>query len=149
MRKTILGLAAAVLSAGVVATVALANHTGPISANADSVMFVAGNPTCPANTTALTKFDPVESGTQSGIQLTKNGDLVNWAILPAFLDDFDVAIVIVKGGPNANVYTYDFATTAADDSDTGLHAPVNHNNDKFYGLSHVTICIDPKGGGDN
>jgi hypothetical protein len=43
--------------------------------------------------------------------------------------------VIVKGGPNANVYFYDNAT-----SDTGLTTPTNPNNGTPYGLSHVDFC---------
>jgi hypothetical protein len=46
--------------------------------------------------------------------------------------------VIAKGGPNANVYTYLTEVT----SDTGLHAPVNPNNNRFFGLSHISFCYD-------
>jgi hypothetical protein len=46
--------------------------------------------------------------------------------------------VIAKGGPNANVYTYDPESTG----DTGLHAPVNPNNNRFFGLSHISFCYD-------
>ncbi len=52
--------------------------------------------------------------------------------------DFVAAGVIVKGGPNANFYDYRPDGNAAD---TGLHAPVNPNNGKFYGLSHISFCL--------
>jgi len=46
--------------------------------------------------------------------------------------------VIVKGGPNANVYTYDPEAT----SGTGLHSLINPNTNKPYGLSHISFCYD-------
>jgi uncharacterized repeat protein (TIGR01451 family) len=52
--------------------------------------------------------------------------------------DFVAAGVIVKGGSNANFYDYRPDGNAAD---TGLHAPVNPNNGKFYGLSHISFCL--------
>ncbi|MPZ62306.1 MAG: hypothetical protein GEU93_13635 [Propionibacteriales bacterium] len=45
---------------------------------------------------------------------------------------------IMKGGPDSNVYDYRPDGTTAD---TGLHTPVNPNNDKFFGISHVTFCV--------
>jgi uncharacterized repeat protein (TIGR01451 family) len=52
--------------------------------------------------------------------------------------DFVAAGVIVKGGSNANFYDYRPDGNAAD---TGLHAPVNPSNGKFYGLSHISFCL--------
>jgi len=52
---------------------------------------------------------------------------------------FGIAKVIVKGGPNANVYSYTLAT-----GDTGLTTPINPKNNKPYGLSHVEFCYDDK-----
>jgi hypothetical protein len=49
-----------------------------------------------------------------------------------------VAAVIMKGGPNANVYLYNPAVTADDD----LVTPTNPNNDKAYGISHVDFCFE-------
>ncbi len=58
----------------------------------------------------------------------------------------EIDSVIVKGGPNANVYTYSPQAS----SDGGLHAPVN-KRDRYYGLSHITFCLKgpekPAGGG--
>ena len=90
---------------------------------------VDDNPKCEDyGLTTITKFDPVESGTKSGITLTKHDTYyVKWTSTVA------VDWVIVKGGPNANIYKY-----AVDASgDDWLRAPINPSNDKPYGLSHV------------
>jgi hypothetical protein len=51
--------------------------------------------------------------------------------------------VYVKGGPGGNLYNYccpmDEACGVA--SDCGLHAPVNPNNNEYYGVSHVDFCL--------
>jgi hypothetical protein len=52
-----------------------------------------------------------------------------------------VDAVIVKGGPNANVYRYSEET-----SDTNLRAPINESNGQPYGLSHISFCYDVGGG---
>jgi hypothetical protein len=49
--------------------------------------------------------------------------------------------IAVKGGPNTNFYDY---RPNGVTSGTKLHAPVNPNNGKFYGLSHVSFCYEPK-----
>jgi uncharacterized repeat protein (TIGR01451 family) len=95
---------------------------------------VLGNPKCADfGLTAITKFDPVNSGTKDGITLTKYDDLYfKWTSTVA------VDWVIVKGGPNANVYKYPIDAFA----DDGLSAPINPANGKPYGLSHVEFCTD-------
>src|SRR6266508_3504336 len=45
--------------------------------------------------------------------------------------------VAVKGGPDANFYDY---RPDGVSSGTGLHAPVNPRNQKFFGLSHISFC---------
>ena len=95
---------------------------------------VDGNPKCEDyGLTSITKFDPVQSGTKSGITLTKHDTYyVRWT------STVPVDWVIVKGGPNANIYKY-----AVDDfGDDWLHAPINPDNGKPYGLSHVEFCTD-------
>src|SRR5215218_8277538 len=93
---------------------------------------VDGNPKCADyGLTAIAKFDPVNSGTKDGITLTKHDTYyVKWTSTVA------VDRVIVKGGPNANIYKYP-ADTYGDD---WLHAPMNGS--KPYGLSHVEFCSD-------
>jgi uncharacterized repeat protein (TIGR01451 family) len=46
--------------------------------------------------------------------------------------------VIVKGGPNANIYKYSVDAFG----DDWLHAPINPENGKPYGISHVEFCSD-------
>lgn len=48
-----------------------------------------------------------------------------------------IKAVIVKGGPNANVYFYDPPSYG----DTGLHAPINPENGMPFGLSHLEFCF--------
>jgi hypothetical protein len=138
--KKLLGVAA--LLSAVVAVVA-------ISANAivaSSVTLVAGNPTCPGGHAYTVKIDPPANGTfafngsSQTIQITNmNGTTFDWHITDP--NAVEEAIVIVKGGPNALIYDY---TGVSTDSDTGLHAPLNLNNGKYYGLSHIQFCFDPK-----
>jgi uncharacterized repeat protein (TIGR01451 family) len=46
--------------------------------------------------------------------------------------------VVVKGGPSGgNLYS------PPSSSGTGLHPPVNPNNGKYYGISHITFCWNP------
>ncbi|MDI9644254.1 MAG: SdrD B-like domain-containing protein [Candidatus Verstraetearchaeota archaeon] len=47
-----------------------------------------------------------------------------------------IGCVIVKGGTAANIYSYDPPVN----SDTKLSPPINPNNNKPYGVSHVTFC---------
>lgn len=60
----------------------------------------------------------------------------------SFSGDFVAAAVIVKGGPDANFYDYRPDGNA---DDTGLHAPINPNNNKFFGLSHISFCVAEAG----
>jgi hypothetical protein len=50
---------------------------------------------------------------------------------------FGIDVVISKGGPGANIYYYDEAT-----SGEGLHSPINPQNGKPFGISHITFCWD-------
>jgi hypothetical protein len=117
---------------GLSAIGALANHVDPV--------FTQGNPTCPTGTKEF-KIDGADfgNGTKSDGTLTVtissfNSDQAsfNWS------SNIGVDQVIVKGGDNANVYTYNPESTG----DTGLHTPFNSNSGKNYGLSHVSFCYD-------
>ena len=131
-RSLVVGLAAI---AGAVAlfTVlpASATHVAPTQA--------PGNPACPPGTITL-KVEPVADGTFSDGVLTVTIDVRDTAGGQVFdwTSNIGVDQVIAKGGPNANIYTYSPEAT----SDTGLHAPVNPNNDRFFGLSHISFCYD-------
>lgn len=91
---------------------------------------LSGNPTC----TGAFKVEPVVSGTYDGVTITVHGSTFDFTTT----GDTVVTSVIVKGGPNANLYTYDPPATA----DTGLHAPINAKNDRPYGLSHLCFFTD-------
>jgi hypothetical protein len=116
----------------------------PASAQSNDGEVVPGNPGCAdvapagANWTEL-KVEPPADGTFSDGTLTVNVDVRNTADGQVFdwTSNIGVDAVIVKGGPNANVYVYDPESTG----DTGLHAPVNPSGG-FAGLSHISFCYD-------
>ncbi|GIU99747.1 MAG: hypothetical protein KatS3mg014_1363 [Actinomycetota bacterium] len=79
---------------------------------------VVGNPDCrDLGLEQLAKFDPPTSGSQNGVTIAVSGSSFGWT------SSTGVDAVIAKGGPNANVYRYDEAT-----SDSDLHAPINPRN---------------------
>jgi hypothetical protein len=111
---------------------------------ADHVVPVPGpaNPQsddCAAGTVGL-KYEPVSDGTATDGTFSVDIDVVDTADGPTF--DFsnathDVTEVFVKGGTVSNQYVYDPDPVRAD---TGLHAPINPANDKYFGLSHLIFC---------
>lgn len=107
--------------------------TGVAHAAHRTVEFVSGNPSCDGGL----KIEPVTSGTYDGITITVSGSSFS------FTSTDLVSSVIVKGGPNANIYTYLEPRT----SDTGLIAPINPSNGKPYGLSHLCFFTDKKDDG--
>ena len=94
------------------------------------------NPSCPQELFEYKVENPTDGsfGPSDEFEI----DVTDGASGPTFdwLSTVPVFQVIVKGGPGANVYDY----PAGDTSDTGLHAPLNPANDKWYGLSHITFC---------
>jgi hypothetical protein len=116
----------------VVGTPALATHVTPVT--------YPDNPTCGelVPDTIEFKIEPVADGTYSNgvltvtldVRDTPDGPVVDWT------SNFPIQYVFVKGGPNGNLYTYNPPVT----SDTGLHSPVNPENGKYYGLSHISFC---------
>jgi hypothetical protein len=125
------------LIAGV--STAAANHGGSPSTRGVQPVVVSGNPTCDiAPGTVGLKIEPVVPGTHSDgtleftITSVFDSKFFDWAA------NIGVDVVIVKGGPNANIYSYN-PEAARDGS---LHAPINHGNNKPSGLSHVSVCYD-------
>ena len=115
-----------------------------------STSVVTGNPTCGdlepegAEWTEF-KIEGGESGEVEGgeytdgtltvtivVRETDDGPVFDWE------SNIGVDAVFVKGGPGGLLYVYDPESMG----DTGLHAPVNPANDKFYGLSHLSFCYD-------
>lgn len=54
----------------------------------------------------------------------------------AWISEYEVCAVIVKGGPDAHIYYYPEGSCG----DEGLYAPVNPNNGQHYDISHVTFA---------
>ncbi|MDZ4277672.1 MAG: hypothetical protein U1B78_00880, partial [Dehalococcoidia bacterium] len=130
----------ALLAGLMVAFVAL----GPHSASAAHVapVEVPGNLTCGEvrhDLIEAPKIEPVVSGTTS---FSVQGATHSVTITNVQDSRFDwsstigITVVVVKGGPNANVYTYDAGSLG----DTGLHAPISPNTGQPYGLSHASLC---------
>ena len=124
------------------AAIANATHT----AQDVTHVTVAGNPSCSVGTVHI-KVEPVVSGTYGKIAVVVTGSSFSWAITDNTATGLDANVVIVKGGPNAEVYSYPDAADGLNyfDWDSGLTAPINPNNGKPYGLSHISFCFDPKG----
>ncbi len=118
---------------------------GPPSGDGVQPVFVDGNPTCGTldpGTTEL-KVEPVNSGTYTdgtltvtiAVRNTDDGQVID------FTSNIGVDSVFVKGGSNGNFYNYQ-DTIGENNSDTDLHSPVNGDDGKFFGLSHVSFCYD-------
>jgi hypothetical protein len=130
-RSLVIGLAAIAGAVGLFTVLpASATHVTPTQE--------PGNPSCPPGTTTL-KVEPVTDGTFTDGTLTVTIDVRDTAAGQVFdwTSNIGVDVVIAKGGPNANVYTYVGESTG----DTGLHAPANASG-KFAGLSHISFCYD-------
>jgi hypothetical protein len=107
------------------------------SANAALVAptFIAGNPSCAGGT----KIEPVADGTHAvpGGTVTLDVTDKSFSFTTSGVTVFQV---IVKGGPNANLY--DYAALGGVTADSGLVAPLNGG--KQAGLSHLCFFTDDK-----
>ncbi len=79
------------------------------------------------------------------LQITKSPDVaagpyLAWQSLGDASYDYVVKGMVMKGGPNFQVYDY-AAVEPAMSSDTGLTPPPNPNSGKFYGISHYNVCF--------
>lgn len=120
------------LGAALLAAVGLVGLTGVAAAAHRTVVEVSGNPSCAGGL----KIEPVVDGTYGPITIDVTGSSFSFTT-----DGTLVTTVIVKGGPNANLYTYPAPGLS---SDAGLNAPINPNNGKPYGLSHLCFFVDDK-----
>ncbi|HEX6206877.1 MAG TPA: DUF5979 domain-containing protein [Actinomycetota bacterium] len=118
---------------------ALADEPGATSANGVTPTFVEGNPSCPAGTTEL-KVEPPAAGQYTDgtliVNMTTSDTPPNGSI--GWTSNIGIDYVIVKGGPNASLYSYSPESTG----DSGLTSPFNPNNGQYYGVSHVSFCYD-------
>jgi hypothetical protein len=125
-----------------VVAVALADSYAPHDAYAARVtpVLISGNPNCgnvPSDLLQAIKVEPVQSGTFNFTALGMTHSVTLSNVREKSFDwtsSLGIDVVIVKGGPAANAYTYDPPSEALGDTD--LVAP----NDR--GLSHVTFCYD-------
>ena len=172
MKKLLSALSAAALIAVMTTGVALANHAiagdtvAPNSNNHATGIFgnIPGNVTCGGVGVFQLKIEAedINVGETYGwfggffgvIEITAyDGKHISWKITEAFDGDgegdvlgagegVDANLVLVKGGPNTMGYSYD----TLDDWDTRLTAPRNPNGaqPKYYGISHISFCFDPK-----
>lgn len=152
MRKKLLGLTVLTASAiaALAATMAFAVN---IDGQGPGISYVTWNgqdkPACGTAGNAWSyKVDPVASGTYGPVTITVTGSTFSWVLNDTA--NYDMGAIAVKGGPSqVKVYTYDYAGSGLSDSGSGLTAALNPNSGKPYGLSHLLICLDPKGGGNN
>jgi hypothetical protein len=98
--------------------------------------LLAGNPSCAGGV----KIEPVADGTFAVPGGTITIDVTNSAF--NFTASVTVFQVIVKGGPNANLY--DYSGIGGVTADTGLTAPLNPSNNRPFGLSHLCFFTDEK-----
>ncbi len=123
-------------------SVLLAGKPSTAVATTSDPIFVAGNPSCAdvAPGTTELRVDPAASGTFSNgeFSVTVTVSESPSGQVFAFEASIGVDAVIAKGGPDANVYLYDPEAT----SGSGLHAPLNASNGRYYGLSHLSFCYD-------
>lgn len=134
---------AAALIGGVVAALLVLALSSTARAASVEPVLVSGNPTC-ADLGYDAGFKPPGEkvpgtytfpGTTKTVTFTTpTGSSINWS------SQLPLDAVIVKGGPNANVYVYDPPAEAT--SDTGLTTPTNPENNQPFGLSHVEFCYD-------
>lgn len=136
-------------AAGSAPEVTAVDTPGPPSGDGVQPILKTGNPKCLDVMTAAQflferKQDPPRDATINLTFGALSGTLVVAVNETAqtfrftLTGDFVAAGVIVKGGSNANFFDY---RQDGNTADTGLHAPVNPNNDKFYGLSHISFCL--------
>jgi uncharacterized repeat protein (TIGR01451 family) len=118
---------------------------GPPSGDGIQPVFVDGNPTCSVLDpgTLELRVQPVVEGifsdgfltvTITDIRETDDGPVFDWT------SNIGVDSIFVKGGNGGNFYLYD--PPAENTGDTNLHSPINPQNQKFAGLSHISFCYD-------
>jgi hypothetical protein len=152
VKVTYIALIVGSMAALLIVPSAQAGDPGPPSGNGVQPAFVAGNPDCediglgygfkvdggPNGTFSFTSSDGTLTGgaledPNSSVTISNSdGSYFDWA------STLGLDAVIVKGGPNANVYYYDPEAT----SDTNLHSPINPSNNTPFGLSHIEFCYD-------
>lgn len=132
MKRSCVWIPALVVSA----SVSYSAHAGVVEP-----IYEPDNPSCPDHLFEY-KIDSPESGVEYAIPGVKKKVTVYTADKVYFDWQADLCMdaVIAKGGPGANSYYYDPTTETC--SDEGLHPPINPENYKPYGISHIKFCYD-------
>jgi hypothetical protein len=90
------------------------------------------------------KIEPAVSGTYgidaewgglNTVTVSVDGVTFDWSAT------LTIDAVIVKGGPDANLYTY-APEAISNAGEPALHAPVSPSTGTYYGLSHLEFCFD-------
>jgi len=147
-RRTSLGLVLMVLGAIGLASAVPASAGPRAPAQTAPGAVVPGNPTCGdlapvGETWTELKVEPVTAGVHTDGTLTVTITVVDTATGPTITWSSNIGVdaVLVKGGPDGTFYLYAPESTG----DSGLHAPLNPQNDMYFGLSHVSFCYDNGG----
>ncbi len=130
---------------GLLLSVFIFSNIRTSSAASVTPTFVSGNPTCQDlgyeagfKPNSPSEANPVGTHTLpdgvNTVTISIDGSGVDWT------STLGMDAVIVKGGPNANVYAYD--PPAESFGDTNLVTPTNSQNNQPYGLSHLVFCYD-------
>jgi hypothetical protein len=149
MRTYAVALAMAVVALAT-AGIAIADHSPP-DGPAVAPSLVSGNPSCEGGA----KIEPVTSGVYAvnfdGFAGTITITVVDTATGPTFTFVTDhpahvVTSVLVKGGPNANLYNYLAGLGVGLAHDDGLRSPfgAGAGGSKSFGLSHLCFFTDKK-----
>lgn len=100
---------------------------------------VSGNPGCAdiglSSATQVRFASPANGSSAGGIFLFVDGNSLGWYTN----GDIVMKAAIVKGGPNANVYSYPDPTVVGF-SDGSLVPPLNTKTHKLYDLGAATFC---------
>jgi hypothetical protein len=144
IRKPIIFLILALLLLGMVFAAPVGAQDsglpGDPSGNGVQPIWMEGNPKC--EDLGLLGFKPQPEPPPTGtytfpdgvntVDINSDGKYFDW------FSTIGIDLVIVKGGPNANLYVYNPESFG----DTDLHPPVNPNNQKVYAISHIDYCYD-------
>lgn len=111
-------------------------------------IFTPGNQTCGTLTPGSVEFkvdNPADGTFTSGtttvtidVRQTSAGTVFDWTSFSGGT----VQSIFVKGGPDGNLYDY-AGNGVVVSHDDGLHSPLNDNNGRWYGLSHISFCYIP------
>ncbi len=135
-RRAVAAIGVALLASVMLGGTALAASVDPVLVDGNPVCSGSGGPSGPSlGFDYGIKVDPPKEGTfalgSGTVTISDIDTSVNPATFTWSSSGVTVLAVIVKGGPNANVYYYN---PPASTGDSGLHAP--------NGFSHINFCYD-------